>query len=179
MISINGALAYSIFLETVNSELYCNILNDYVVQYFKRHLTSWFQKDGAPAHYITAAREILDNNLAGHLIDRRGEIEWPDRSPDLTTCDYWYWGYIKHLVYDSERPKMLEELEAKIKYSIELTIPLHLHKPAIKSFQKRCNACIDCQGKHLNKILTKNVHFYIEFNIFVPVFIRCKHSLVI
>ena len=145
-------MGHQLIPDTVNSELYCNILNDYVVPYFKRHPTSWFQQDGAPAHYSTAAREILDNNLAGDWIGRRDEIEWPARSPDLTTCDYWFWGYIKHLVYDSERPKTLEELEAKIKYSIE-SIPLHLYKPAIKSFQKRCNACIDCQGKHFEQNL--------------------------
>jgi hypothetical protein len=35
-------------------------------------------------------------------IGRRGPIAWPPRSPDLTLLDFFLWGYIKDLVYQTK-----------------------------------------------------------------------------
>ena len=31
----------------------------------------------------------------GRLISLRGDVEWPARSPDLSPCDVFLWGYLK------------------------------------------------------------------------------------
>ncbi|KAJ4430364.1 hypothetical protein ANN_22580 [Periplaneta americana] len=44
----------------------------------------YFQQDGVPPHYHRDIRAYLDDNLPGHWIVRRGPIEFPQRSLDLT-----------------------------------------------------------------------------------------------
>ena len=54
----------------------------------------YFMQDGAPAHYATTVRAWLDVNFENRWIGRRGPIEWPARSPDLTVADFFLWGYV-------------------------------------------------------------------------------------
>ncbi|PSN49423.1 hypothetical protein C0J52_06611 [Blattella germanica] len=59
----------------------------------------FYQQDGAPPHYHLAVRSFLDDNLPGHWIGRRGPIEFPPRSTDLTPMDFYLWGTVKDEVY--------------------------------------------------------------------------------
>ncbi|KAJ8939870.1 hypothetical protein NQ318_010421, partial [Aromia moschata] len=52
--------------------------------------TLWFQQDGAPPHYARSVREYLDVIFPQRLLGRRGPIEGPAISPDLTPIDYVY-----------------------------------------------------------------------------------------
>ena len=54
-----------------------------------------FQRDGAPAHYALDVRAWLDSKFPNRWIGRRGPVEWPPRSPDLTPCNFFLWGYLK------------------------------------------------------------------------------------
>ena len=75
-----------------------------------------FQQDGAPPHFHFDVRAHLIVNLPGRWIGRDSHNEsslltWPPRSPDLTPCDFFLWGYIKdhmcctcplcHVIYHS------------------------------------------------------------------------------
>ena len=42
---------------------------------------------------------IVRNIFPGHLISRFGDVPLPPRSPDLSTCDFFLWGYLKSRVY--------------------------------------------------------------------------------
>ena len=55
-------------------------------------------------------REWLDNTFPGMWIGRRGPVEWPPRSPDLTPPDFFLWGYLKDKVY-AQRPQTIDELK--------------------------------------------------------------------
>ena len=81
-----------------------------------------FQQDGAPPHYAIAVREILDDDLQNRWVGIRGPIEWPSRSPDLTACDYWLWGYLKEKVY-ARIPRDVDMLKLVIEEEIR-AIPL-------------------------------------------------------
>jgi hypothetical protein len=41
----------------------------------------------------------LNENLPGQWIGRRGAVEFPPRSPDLTPLDFYLWGTLKDVVY--------------------------------------------------------------------------------
>ena len=58
-----------------------------------------FQQDGAPPHYFRKVVSYLNRKYPGKWIGRGGPIKWPSRSPDLTPCDFFLWGYIKDQVY--------------------------------------------------------------------------------
>ena len=42
---------------------------------------------------------MLDEHLNARWIGRRGSIDWPARSPDLTICEYFLWSYLRFRVY--------------------------------------------------------------------------------
>ena len=44
----------------------------------------YFQQDGTPPHFHRDVRAYLNENLPGQWIGRRGAVECPPRSPDLT-----------------------------------------------------------------------------------------------
>jgi len=50
------------------------------------------------------------NMFPGHLVSRFGDVPWPPRSPDLSTCDFFLWGYLKSRVY-RHKPRMLNDLK--------------------------------------------------------------------
>jgi hypothetical protein len=57
-----------------------------------------FQQDGAPAHYATSTKKLLDETLPGWIGRGSSTSEWSPRSPDLITCDNSLWGQIKNEV---------------------------------------------------------------------------------
>ena len=44
----------------------------------------------------------LNASFPNRWIGRGGPIEWPPRSPDLTALDYYIWGHMKTLVYETK-----------------------------------------------------------------------------
>jgi len=44
---------------------------------------------------------------------------WPPRSPGLTPCDYFFWGYVKDTVYLPPLPSTLDELKNRITIMVE------------------------------------------------------------
>ncbi|EFN85235.1 hypothetical protein EAI_02325, partial [Harpegnathos saltator] len=40
--------------------------------------------------------------------------EWPPRSPDLTSLDFYFWGYIRDIVY-SQKPTTVEHMKNRIR----------------------------------------------------------------
>ena len=57
--------------------------------------TTFFHQAGAAAHYSHHVRIYLDSKSPENWISRRGVVEWPARSPDLTPYDFFLWGNLK------------------------------------------------------------------------------------
>jgi len=62
-----------------------------------------FQQDGSPAHYKDV-RGYLNRNLPQRWIGCTGKeayalMLWPPRSPDLTLCNFFFWGIVKDTVF--------------------------------------------------------------------------------
>jgi len=145
-ISFSGVIAYDISLQSMNSQRYCEILSNKVVPFFTRRKQMLYQQDGASPHYSLNARRILNEEMPDQWIGRRGPIEWPARSPDLTACDYWLWSQLRQKVYtpgtifqslDALRTKIIDELTA---------IPLDMFRKAMRDFPKRVEKCIENEG---------------------------------
>ena len=59
-----------------------------------------FQQDEAPPHWHRDVRYFLNESLPQRWIGRVGKEDlslqfWPPRSPDLTPCDFFLWGFVK------------------------------------------------------------------------------------
>jgi len=110
-----------------------------------------FQKDGATAHTANESMIIVRNMFPGHLISRFGDVLWPHRSPDLSKCDFFLWGYLKSRAY-THKPRTLSDLKEAIRQEI---LPLYrqLLARVMDDFKKRLENYIKEDGRHLTDII--------------------------
>ena len=113
----------------------------------------YFQQDGAPAHYAVSVRKWLDEQFPDRWIDRRGFVEWPARSPDLTPLDFFLWGILKNQSSKiSDKPKTVNNLKENIINALK-DITLEMCKKVTDSIIKRCHHCIANNGLHFEHLL--------------------------
>lgn len=110
-----------------------------------------FQQDGAPPHYTRAVREFLDEHYPGHWIGRRGAIEWPARSPDLTPLDFFLWGYVKSKVFVTQ-PESLDELRQRI-IGICASLTPEVFQNVREEFEDRLFMCQEVNGAHFEHLI--------------------------
>ena len=105
---------------TVNSEAYLARLQNWLTELlFEGERADFiFQQDGAPPHWSFNERQYLNATLQNKWIRRAGNdcvlLHWPPRSPDLTPCDFFLWGYVKGLVYVPSLPTSVDDLKTQI-----------------------------------------------------------------
>jgi len=110
-----------------------------------------FQQDGAPPHFALPVRAYLDSKLPNRWIGRAGPIAWPARSPDLTPCDYFLWGYIKDRVFRN-LPEKMEDLKTKIREAVASITPATLEK-VYENLENRLSFVIRQNGGHFEHLL--------------------------
>ena len=121
----SGVLGPVIFERTLNGDMYLEILRKVLptMQAMPNLSDVIFQQDGVPPHYATHVRDFLNATFQERWIGRRGSIEWPPRSPDLTPMDFFFWGVVKEKVFQ-RKPRTLPDLrgfitEAWLKINID------------------------------------------------------------
>ena len=86
---------------TVNSERYDHMITDFFFAAIEVYDVEnmWFQLGDATCHTARANVALLQETFPGRVIPRRGDINWPPRSVDLTTLDFFLYRYTKDRVY--------------------------------------------------------------------------------
>lgn len=110
-----------------------------------------FQQDGAPPHFHRQVRASLDRQFPGRWIGRRGVIEWPARSPDMTPMDFFLWGYIKERVYET-RPVNLADLQQRI-VNVCAAITPEVFDNVRRHFESRLYFCQEVNGEHFEHLI--------------------------
>lgn len=138
--------AYATFIEDVLPELLEDVPYD-----IRQNML--FMHDGAPPHFSRVAREYLNANFPGRWIGRLGPIAWPPRSPDMTPLDFFVWGHVKSLVYETP-VNNVEELVARIILAFDDIREHPAMFPKIRrSTVKRYNLCVNHGGRHFENYL--------------------------
>lgn len=163
-ISANGIVGPYFFEDergravTVRAHNYCDMIREFLVpalQEFQGDTTRiWFQQDGATCHTARVSIDLLKETFPGKLISKRGDIEWPPRSPDLTACDFFLWGYLKSVVYENN-PTTLEQLKRNIIREIN-NIPRTTFRRVFQNSRLRFQECQAAEGRHLKNIIFKS-----------------------
>ena len=107
------------------------------------------------AHTARKSLVVLREMFPGRLISLRGDILWPARSPDLTPCDYFLWGYLKAEVF-KHRPRALQALKDAICLEVA-RISHDMLDRVMRNIRIRLQQCIDNNGHHLQDILFKTM----------------------
>jgi len=148
-VSYHHGITFVIMNQAMNSESDVEILATKVAPFILQD--EIYQQDGAPPHFSRIARAWLDEHLHGRWIGRRGFQEWPPRSPDLTICDFWLWSFVKDNVYRS-RPATVQEMRDSIEISLT-NIPTEMIQACYREFVKRCEVCLQEEGRHIEHIV--------------------------
>lgn len=101
-------------------------------------------QDGAPVHYASDVRDWLDENFSARWIGRRGAIDWPARSPDLTPTDFFLWGHLKEIVYRNKL-RNLSDLKQSIITAFS-SLDSDLCEKVCESVAERLQKCINADG---------------------------------
>jgi len=110
---------------------------------------TYFQHDGAPSHYALAVREWLEYHFPEKWIGRRGTIEWPARSPDLTSLDFFLWGHLKSVIYKTP-PRDIIELKERIRNECAV-ISRRTFQNVREEFVNRLYYCLAKNGSHFEQ----------------------------
>ena len=112
-----------------------------------------FQHDEAPAHITRDVRQYLNEKFGNRWIGRYGPVTWPPRSPDFTPLDFYLWGHMKTLVY--ETPVQSEmDLVARVAVAAgDIAQDRRMLSLLQESLQQRCQLCIDVGGSHFEQLL--------------------------
>jgi transposase len=149
-----GLIGPFFFRDTVTAHSYLEKLRREIVPAIVHQMDSttiFYMHDGAPPHYAQSVRQFLDEKFPDRWIGRRGPIEWPARSPDLTPTDFFLWGIIKDRVY-ATKPENLEELKDAI-IAEARSLPVEFCRRACRSVSERLQLCKDLEGKHFEHLL--------------------------
>lgn len=84
------------FTCTVDSNVYCDIINQFISLLEVDERDIIFQQDGARPHTSVQTTAFLKSFFGNRLVSKG---LWPPRSPDLTPLDFFLWGHLKNKVY--------------------------------------------------------------------------------
>jgi hypothetical protein len=139
----------------LNGDTYRNLLIDRIIPAIQdlglEFNSIWFQQDGAPPHYAVNVRNLLDETFPEQWIGRRGRIEWPARSPDLSPLDYFFWGYLKDKVYQT-KPNDINDLKQRILHEAA-EIPPEMLRNVMDGYYNRLAHCQTAMGEQFEHLL--------------------------
>lgn len=145
----------------VNRWTYLEMLEEYAVPLIEQAADEQnidfddviFQQDGHPAHFALIVRDYLNQTFPNRWIERGGPTEWPPRSPDLTSLDFFLWGYLKDRVFRT-KPETVEEMKNRIIENCRVPDDAMLDR-VMGSFQERILMCISEEGKQFEHLLNR------------------------
>jgi len=76
---------------------------------------------------------------------------WPPRSPDLTSCDFFLWGFIKEAVYVPSLPTTLDDLKNRITTAVN-SVTQDILLRVWNEFSYRLDATRAAGGAHIEHL---------------------------
>jgi len=95
-------------------------------------------QDGA---YFTATRLVRGGQ------NDQGFCKWPPRSPGLTVCDFFFWGYVKDRVYVPPLPATVDELHERITAAVS-SVTTDMMQRVWSELDCRIDVCRVTRGGH-------------------------------
>ena len=83
--------------------------------------------------------------------DDKALMRWPPRSPDLTPCDFFLWGFVKDTVFVSPLPANLQDLRNRITAAVAL-VDRHMLTRVWNEMDYRIDVCRITKGGHIENL---------------------------
>lgn len=145
---------------TVNGDRYLEMLENYFIpelfNFCGQHALDpsimSFMQDGARVHIPNRTLAYLGRQFGNRTIGEKLGQHWPARSPDLTPCDFFLWGWLKDQVYKRLPLADLAALEAAIRQILQ-NIPITHCQNSCFTVTKRMNVMKSRGGAHIEHLL--------------------------
>ena len=140
--------------QTVTGRRYLEMLTNWLIPQLAAERHDYlFQQHGAPPQWNLAVQTFLNEHLPNRWIGRAGQndqvfYKWPPRSPDLTVCDFFLWGYVKDRVYVPPLPATVDELQERITAAVKSVTPDKLQR-VWSELDYRNDVCRVTRGGHI------------------------------
>ena len=139
----------------LTGQVYANFLQNVLPQLREDvplhvHMNMWMHDDGAPPHYALCSRQVINEIFDKKWIGRDGPVVWPPRSPDLTSPDYFLWGFVKERVM-AVAPTTPDGMKNRICRACTEITPQILAEVRW-SFHQRINKCLQVGGHHFKHL---------------------------
>ena len=141
----------------VNGAAYLNMIDNFVqpqlINLFGLNQNgsiprAWWFQDGAPGHRLIAVHDRLQDLFRNRVVGLGHAREWPPRSPALTPLDFFFWGYVKSLVYKTP-PVNIIDLRQRITDAVQQIRRTRMVRHAVLHMRARAQNCIVNQGGHI------------------------------
>ena len=109
------------------------------------------QHDNAPLHYALCSRQVMNKIFDKKWIGQGASVAWPPRSQDLTSPDYFLWGFVKERVM-ALAPTTPDDMKERIRRACAEITPQILAEVR-QSFHQRINKCLQAEGHHFEHLL--------------------------
>ena len=145
----NGTLTGQRYLNFLENELPL-LLQE--ANFNQRQQQLYLQQDGGPAHNSAIVRDFLNRVYPERWIGTNGHIRWPARSPDLSPLDYFLWGYLKNVVYQTPT-RYIEDLQNKIRLACAGVTQETLRAVTNDELIKRYEMCVQNNGETFEHLI--------------------------
>jgi hypothetical protein len=147
---------------TVTGTTCLDMLSEWLLPQLQEHYDDFIlQQDRAPPHLHREVRrfggssmDICHSTRIGHSV-RNIDLpleEWPPRFPEITPCDFFFWGYVKDHVIVPPLPRNRQELKERTVAAVSAINIVIIHKVWDKLDYRPC----DKRGHILNICRIKN-----------------------
>ena len=109
----------------------------------------WNNMGLGPSFSLARVRNRLAEVFGHRVIALYHDVEWQPRSPDLASCDFFLWGYLKSKVFTTPprdiatlRQRIIDEFDA-------LRHQAPMIRRAVREMEKRANLCVERNGGHV------------------------------
>lgn len=142
---------------TVRGHSYLDMLENWLMPQLEEDSQDFiFQQDGAPPHFHNDVRWYLNEHLPQRWIGRTGRddealLKWPPRSPDMTPCDFFLWGFVKDRVFVPPLPRDLMELRERIREAFA-AVTRDLLMRVWTEMDYRLDICRVTKGAHIESL---------------------------
>jgi hypothetical protein len=122
------------------------ILHGHSLHHQQRQLSKFLMRYQQFASHTYCGASFQHGVAAGE--DVLCVLPWPPRSPDLTPCDFFLWGFFKDSVYVPPLPMSLKELRGRITHALQ-TITADMLNQVWDEFDYSVDVCRVTQGAHI------------------------------
>lgn len=158
----NGSVLGPHFFDgNVNGDTYLNMIEALVIpemnDIFNFNLFAanryeqevWWFQDGAPCHRHRLVTNRLTELFGNQIVSLNHAVEWPPRSPDITPCDFFLWGYLKQRVFRTPPATIFVLRERIIEEFDLLRNDPELISRCVRAMETRATICIERDGGHV------------------------------